>query len=314
MSEPKTEYKIQGRPSTIFRAAKTKDNPYVMVDKRIIDNVNLSFKAKGILVYLLSRPDGWEVNLMDLANRSTEGLSAVKSGCRELKEKGYLKHAGIRRIDGKFDTVIWEVHEAPQVDNQLTDTPQVGVSPEVNFPTPEVDKPQADKPQADNRTQVLSTLSSNESSINERELSSKDIEKANKKVDFILENERKALDSWPGRASIPEPIRDLLDVYVQITGQKPAKNKLMDWLQTGQEWLEIGISSEDLQAAYKKAKPDCGDGFMVSRPGSLTTVAGMFAGERRKKPSTSRIVISAPPERKNEYVSIDLDKLTKETA
>jgi len=147
-----------------------------------------------------------------------------------------------------------------------------------------------------------------------RELSSKDIEKANKKVDFILENERKALDSWPGRASIPEPIRDLLDVYVQITGQKPAKNKLMDWLQTGQEWLEIGISSEDLQAAYKKAKPDCGDGFMVSRPGSLTTVAGMFAGERRKKPSTSRIVISAPPERKNEYVSIDLDKLTKETA
>ena len=115
--------------------------------------------------------------------------------------------------------------------------------------------------------------------------------------------------------SIPEPIRDLLDIYVQITGQKPAKNKLMDWLQTGQEWLEVGISADDLRAAYKKAKPDDGNGFMVSRPGSLTTVAGMFAGERRKKPSTSRIVISAPPVRKNEFVEIDLDKqFKKETA
>jgi hypothetical protein len=160
MSEIKPTYKIDGRPSTIFRVAKTKANPYVMIDKRIIDNVELSFKAKGILVYLLSRPDGWEVNLVDLTNRSTEGLSAIKSGCKELKEMGYLKHAGIRRTDGRFETVIWEVHEVPQVDNRLTDTPQVGVDPEVDFPSPEVDYPRAEKPHADNRMQVvLSTLS-----------------------------------------------------------------------------------------------------------------------------------------------------------
>jgi len=155
MSEQKAEYRINGRPATIFRTIKDKDNPYAMVDMRPILNSSLSWKAKGILVYLLSRPDGWEVNLVDLENRSTDGLAAVKSGVKELKDAGHLKHAGIRKASGQFDTVIWEVYEAPQVGNQLTDTPRVGVSPQVDFQSPQVDYPHVEKPQADNRTQVL---------------------------------------------------------------------------------------------------------------------------------------------------------------
>jgi hypothetical protein len=156
------EYKIDGRPATIFRVAKTKENPYVMIDKRIIDNKDLSFKAKGILTYLLSRPDGWEVNLEDLSNRGTDGLAAVKSGVKELKDAGYLKHAGIRKASGQFETVIWKVYEVPQVGNQLTDTPTGGVSPQVDFQSPQVDYPQVENPQVDNRIQVLKELSNNE--------------------------------------------------------------------------------------------------------------------------------------------------------
>jgi hypothetical protein len=67
MSEEHSEYKIEGRPSTIFRTVKNKDNPYVMIDRRPLDNPALSFKAKGILTYLMSRPNGWEVCIIDLA-------------------------------------------------------------------------------------------------------------------------------------------------------------------------------------------------------------------------------------------------------
>ena len=155
MSEQQAPYRIEGRPATIFRAAKNKDNPYVMIDRRPIDNKNLSFKAKGILTYLLSRPDGWEVNLVDLANRSTDGLASIKSGVKELKDAGHLKHAGTRKASGQFDTVIWEVYEVPQVGNQPTDTPDMVVSPQV-------EKPQVENPQADIRIQVLSTVSNKE--------------------------------------------------------------------------------------------------------------------------------------------------------
>jgi len=111
-------------------------------------------------------------------------------------------------------------------------------------------------------------------------------ESANKKVDAILEQERiyrekKAKnETYPHRNKFPEPIRELLDVYVKLTGQHPAKAKVLDWLQTGQEWLDLGITAMDLDAAYKKSKDDKG-GFTVGRPGSLTNTANMYAGERR---------------------------------
>lgn len=108
------------------------------------------------------------------------------------------------------------------------------------------------------------------------------IQDANREVDFILESERKALSSWAGREKVPEPIRALLDFYVELTGQRPMKGQLMDWIATGNDWLELGINRFDLRQAYDKANPPDGHGFAVVRPGSLTATAGAFAGERRK--------------------------------
>ena len=128
------------------------------------------------------------------------------------------------------------------------------------------------------------------------------MDQCNAKIDAILENERQAQNSWAGREKIPEPIRELLDVYVHITGQKPTKGKLMDWLSTGQEWLELGASQEDIHAAYKKSKPDNGrnTGFMVSRPGSLTNTIGMIVGERHITKSSA--VQSDPMATMNDYL------------
>lgn len=113
------------------------------------------------------------------------------------------------------------------------------------------------------------------------------VDSANKTVDAILEQERQYQEklakheTWPHRDKFPEPIRELLDVYVKLTGQRPAKKDVTDWLLTGQDWLDVGIKGVDLENAYKQAKPENGKGFTVARPGSLTRTAGMFAGERR---------------------------------
>lgn len=133
-------------------------------------------------------------------------------------------------------------------------------------------------------------------------LSEKDLKECNAKVDAILENERKAKNSWFGREKMPEPIRELLDIYVSLTNDRPSKGDLMDWLGTGNDWLEKGIIAEDLRRAYEKSKE--GTGFLVNRPGSLTRTAGMFAGERRKK--TEPVIIQ---EKKQEApVSFDPNK------
>ena len=64
MSEVKPNYSAKSR--TIFRISKNKENPYVMMDRRPIENAELSWGAKGVLAYLLSRPDNWTVRLQDL--------------------------------------------------------------------------------------------------------------------------------------------------------------------------------------------------------------------------------------------------------
>lgn len=69
---------------------------------------------------------------------------------------------------------------------------------------------------------------------------------------------------------------------MHVTGQRPTRGQLADWIGTGQDWLEIGIGAEDLRAAYTRSQQTDGRGFLVTRPGSLTSTAGALAGERRR--------------------------------
>lgn len=138
MTEQRKEYKIEGRPSTIYRVVKNKENPYVMIDRRPVDNPALSFKAKGILTYLLSRPDGWEVSVADLIKHSTEKEAAVRSGLKELKEAGHMKYT-VSRNQGRITGWLIEVFEVP-------------VSPDSDFQ-------QVENQDVENQRQVLSTLS-----------------------------------------------------------------------------------------------------------------------------------------------------------
>jgi hypothetical protein len=140
-----------------------------------------------------------------------------------------------------------------------------------------------------------------------RALSPKDYEQVNKKVDAMIENSRRA--SWSGREKMPEPIRELLDMYVELTGQTPTKGKLMDWMATASEWMEIGIIKNDLQKAYERSRE--GNGFAVVRPGSLTATAGAFAGERRVKGQPSKKIELPPGTEDWDYIIDDDGKMYK---
>lgn len=99
----------------IIRVQKDKDNPYVIMNKNFLSDNNLSWKAKGILSYLLSKPDDWKVVIKDLISQSPDGKSSVEAGMKELKKYNYIKKIPIRK-HGKFSH--WEtiIHEYPQTE------------------------------------------------------------------------------------------------------------------------------------------------------------------------------------------------------
>lgn len=101
---------------TIFRIVKNPDNPYVMMDKRPIENPDLTWSAKGMLSYMLSRPDDWEFNVQDLINRALDGKSAVRAAMKELRLAGHLVYAGrTGNQSGRGSRAIWHVHEVPRI-------------------------------------------------------------------------------------------------------------------------------------------------------------------------------------------------------
>jgi hypothetical protein len=112
----------------IIRVYKNKDNPYVMVNKRYLSDCKLSWKAKGILTYLLSKPDNWKVIVGDLIKQSTDGRDAVYAGLKELKENGYMKKYPIKNDQGKithWESIVYEepFTENPEVEKPFTDFP-----------------------------------------------------------------------------------------------------------------------------------------------------------------------------------------------
>lgn len=97
---------------TIIRIRK-RDNPFVMVDSRIFNNPAVSWKAKGLLGYLLSKPDNWVVRVKDIAKRAPDGATSVRSGLKELQDHGYMTYERERRSDGTLGEAIYTVYEEP---------------------------------------------------------------------------------------------------------------------------------------------------------------------------------------------------------
>ncbi|MCP4262800.1 MAG: hypothetical protein GY774_35625 [Planctomycetes bacterium] len=95
-----------------FRVVKNKNHPFVMVSKDIIHDARLSWKAKAILIYFLSRPDNWQIYEKEILQHSTDGISATRSAIQELIKQGYI-HRRQLRTNGKFGAYEYIVLESP---------------------------------------------------------------------------------------------------------------------------------------------------------------------------------------------------------
>lgn len=87
---------------TIIRTVKDRSNPYVIVNNTVFTDPRISWKAKGLMGYFLSRPDDWQVAVGDLVRCSRDGREAVYSGLRELIEQGYVVRTPARPGQGGY--------------------------------------------------------------------------------------------------------------------------------------------------------------------------------------------------------------------
>jgi uncharacterized phage protein (TIGR02220 family) len=93
---------------------KRKDN-FTVVNNDILKNPNLSWAAKGMLVYLLHLPDGWQINVADLWNRSKNGRDATAAIIKELIQAGYVTRTKVKGEKNLFKGYDYTVSDEPTV-------------------------------------------------------------------------------------------------------------------------------------------------------------------------------------------------------
>ncbi len=117
--------------NTIIRAPRR--HRFIVMDQRTVEDDRLSWAARGLLCYLLSRPDDWKVLVNDLRKRGNLGRDGIYRLLRELRTVGYAQFQRLRDRNGRIRGGIYIIREiADSPDPDLPDT----VLPDTAAPGP----------------------------------------------------------------------------------------------------------------------------------------------------------------------------------
>lgn len=102
---------------------KTFQKEFTIIPNEPLQRKDLSWKAKGLLSYLLSLPEDWEVFKTELQNHSTDGRDSTSGAFDELVKFGYITKEEVRSSKGHFKGFDYTVFSEPQ---PITDFPKSG--------------------------------------------------------------------------------------------------------------------------------------------------------------------------------------------
>lgn len=114
---------------------KIRDN-FSIITNNIVNDDKISFGAKGVACYLLSKPENWKFYLSDIQRHSNEGLVKIKKYIKELEDIGFLFRDKVKNEKGQFIGLEYKFNlNYEKTDNQKnrqSGKPTVGEPPIYN--------------------------------------------------------------------------------------------------------------------------------------------------------------------------------------
>lgn len=173
---------MTAKPQTVIRSEKSKRSRFARIDNAVLQSRTLSFRARGILAYVLSKPDDWRHSAESLAANSNEGLHAIRSALRELSDAGHARLEKARDRGGHWVSG-WTFSESPNTENRdpegaspsAENRDSEGPPPSAGFPRvgqpdfgkPNFGEPNAGKPEPSETTVDITTV--DQTTISKRE-------------------------------------------------------------------------------------------------------------------------------------------------
>lgn len=140
-----------------------KNNNYTIMSNYHLRDRNLSYKAKGLLLFMLSLPEDWDYSLTGLCSISKESKDGIRSILKELQEHHYIEIEKVRGDKGYFEYnyLIYEIphfinlekeDNNPDMENPYLDSPNMETPTQINTNIQNI-KEQIDK---DDKTKISS--------------------------------------------------------------------------------------------------------------------------------------------------------------
>lgn len=190
------------------KIAKDRRNYFVTVDQGVAQDSNLSWKARGLFLYLWSQDDSWNFYQSEVVNHAPDGMDSLRSGLEELENKGYLTR-NQKRQGGKFSNSDWILHEKP-VKTGVQDVKDNKKSNDQKQEKPLSEKPLSENPISGNPISEK-PISGNPTLINN-----------NNNKDQHNKEQYNNNEQTQGSSSLKSDFEKLWSLYPRKEGKKPA--------------------------------------------------------------------------------------------
>lgn len=101
----------------------TIQNRYGIAPNELLNNPDISLKAKGMFVFIQSKPEGWSFSVERICLQTKDAKDSVKSALKELEDVGYLKRNSAKNEDGTWGGYDYLLSDSPLTENPLTVKP-----------------------------------------------------------------------------------------------------------------------------------------------------------------------------------------------
>ena len=95
-------------------------NRFGVAPNELLNDENISLKAKGLFTFLQSKPDNWEFSVERIAKQTKDGKNSVRSAIKELEEAGYLVRTPVKDENGRWAGYDYILFEKPSAENRTT--------------------------------------------------------------------------------------------------------------------------------------------------------------------------------------------------
>ena len=140
---------------SVFKIEKTKD--YTIMSNYHLRDKSLSYKAKGLLSFMLSLPEDWDYSLNGLVAISKESRDGIRSILKELQEQHYLEIEKYRNDKGLFEYnyLIYEITHYIKLNKEVIN--------------PDMENPHLDSPNMEKMIQINTNKQNTKKQIDKKD-------------------------------------------------------------------------------------------------------------------------------------------------